>query len=172
MQVFRLLNLLINFSVWAVIIYINVKKCFIYIHIWAETFTVLALGYLFVSSGRQVIERKLEERNESVSENEKSQTWKTGVFWFSVAFPMVLTSNLLFFTILRDDLIYSWEYDYSTDGAWSWRIVFLYLSHLCPLVGLLIDFFMNRIRMQYTHVCFLITVAIIYFLFSYLGQFV
>ena len=170
MQFCRLLNLLINFIVLAFIIYINVKKCFIYIHIWAQVCTVLALGYLFISSGRQVIERKLEERNEPVAENEKSQTWKQGVFWYTVALPLVLTSNLLFFLLLRKDLIYSWEYDYSDDGKFGWRIYLLYLSHVAPLVGLLQDFFMNRIRMQYTRIFAIYLITIIYFLFTYLGQ--
>jgi hypothetical protein len=52
MQVIRFINLILNFITWCIVMYINVKKCVIYYYIWSLTYTVLALGFLFVSSGR------------------------------------------------------------------------------------------------------------------------
>lgn len=52
MQIIRLFWLIAVFLVWCLNFYINVKKCVIYINFWALTATLLALGFLFVSSGR------------------------------------------------------------------------------------------------------------------------
>ena len=72
MQIIRLINLLINFAILATVMYISVKKCIIYFHIWSVAITVVALGFLFISSGRQVVERKMKEKNDEVPEKEKS----------------------------------------------------------------------------------------------------
>lgn len=68
MQIIRLFLLIGLAVVWFLNVYINVKKCVLYINVWALTYTVLALGFLFVSSGRQVIEKKLAERGDPVEE--------------------------------------------------------------------------------------------------------
>jgi hypothetical protein len=57
MQVIRLFWLLVTFVVWCLNFYINVKKVVMYLNFWALTATLLGLGFLFVSSGRQAIER-------------------------------------------------------------------------------------------------------------------
>ena len=64
MQVVRFVFVILVFLVWSVNFYINVKKCIMYINFWALTLTLLALGFLFTQSGRQVIERKLLARKE------------------------------------------------------------------------------------------------------------
>jgi len=52
-----------------------------------------------------VIERKLAERGEPVSEKEKSSTWKIAVFFYTLAIPFAFTSLLLFFLYLEKDLL-------------------------------------------------------------------
>jgi len=105
MQMIRLFMLCLVFVIWCLNVYINVRKCIIYINIWALTHTLLAMGFLFISSGKQMIEKKLEERGEPLTEKEKSSTWKIGVILYAVAFPFVVTTNLLFFVLYKDDLI-------------------------------------------------------------------
>lgn len=52
MQIVRLVSLLIILVIWMMNFYINVKKVVMYLNFWSLTFTLLALGFLFVSSGR------------------------------------------------------------------------------------------------------------------------
>ena len=68
----RLITFFIVLAIWALNFYINVKKVIIYINFWALTANPLSIGYLFATSGRQVIERKLKEANKPVSEKERS----------------------------------------------------------------------------------------------------
>jgi hypothetical protein len=48
----------------------------LYITFWGINLTLISLGFLFVSSGRQVLERKLVERGEELEEKEKSKFWR------------------------------------------------------------------------------------------------
>lgn len=64
MQMVRIISLALIFILWCVEFYITVKKCIMYLNFWGLTFTMLALGYMFVASGRQVIERKMRERGQ------------------------------------------------------------------------------------------------------------
>jgi len=91
--------------VWFMNLYINVKKCIIYMNVWALTYATLATGFLFVSSGRQVIERKLAERGDPVREKERSELWKFGVVLYAMAMPWVFTVNVMFFAFYRQDII-------------------------------------------------------------------
>jgi hypothetical protein len=59
MQVIRLINMIITFILWCLVVYIILRRCILYINFWALTFTLTALGFLFVSSGRKVVEKKL-----------------------------------------------------------------------------------------------------------------
>jgi hypothetical protein len=61
-----------------------------------------ALGFLFVSSGRKVVEKKLEERGEELEDKEKSTLWRRGVIYYNIAFPFVITSNVIFFSLTLD----------------------------------------------------------------------
>jgi hypothetical protein len=151
-----------------VIVYINVKKCLIYFYIWALTLTVLAIGFLFVSSGRQVVEKKLKDRGDPVEEKEKSTSWKIGVFFYSIALTYVSTANVLFFALVKDDLTYSVENDFS-DGLWSWRNVFIWIGHLLPLTSLIIDCSLNRVVLSQKHMVPTIFLTLLYFLSTFVG---
>lgn len=117
-----------------------------------------------------MVERKLAERNDPVPEKEKSSTWKSGVFWYSISLPFVCTANILFFFWVREDLIYQWEYDYSSDGSFTWRIPILYLSHIIPLIGILLDFALNRVVLSYKHLVVSLLFTLLYFFASFVGQ--
>ncbi len=52
MQIIRLIWLFAVLVIWCLNFYINVKKVVIYFNFWALSFTLLALAFLFVSSGR------------------------------------------------------------------------------------------------------------------------
>ena len=105
MQLIRLILLFLMAIVWFMNLYINVKKCIIYMNVWALTYATLATGFLFVSSGRQVIERKLAERGDPVREKERSELWKFGVVLYAMAMPWVFTVNVMFFAFYRQDII-------------------------------------------------------------------
>lgn len=104
MQMIRCLNFVFVFVLWSLSLYISLKKCVLYIHCWALTQTLIALGFLFVSSGRQVIEKKLAARGDPVEEQEKSETWKVAILMYGIAMPFVFTANVLYFVLVKDDL--------------------------------------------------------------------
>jgi hypothetical protein len=147
-------------------LYINVKKSIIYINVWSLSYTVLAMGFLFVSSGRQVIERKLAERGDPVSEKKQSETWKFGVILYSMALPWIFTANLLYFVFYKDDMVAQVTIEYGGD----WRIPIIWLSHLLPLSVLVIDFFLNKLIMAYKHVWINVLLMALYFFCTYVGQ--
>ena len=149
--------------------YINVKKCIIYYYIWALTYAVLAFGFLFVSSGRQVVEKKLAERGDPVAEKEKSTSWKIGVFFYSLTISFVFTANLLYFALINMDLNYQVENDFD-QGKWGWRNVFVWIGHLLPLTSLTIDFALNRVVLSHKHLVFSLLFTLVYFFMTYIGQ--
>ena len=93
----RLITFFIVLGIWALNFYINVKKVIIYINFWALTANLLSIGYLFGTSGRQVIERKLRERGQPVSDKEKSSLWKVGLLFYTIAWPFTTASTITFF---------------------------------------------------------------------------
>lgn len=171
MQMIRLINFIIVFLIWATNIYINMKKGCLYIYMWGLTFATLALGYLFVSSGRQVVERKMEEKGDPVDSKDKSTTWKHGVFFYTLALPFVFTANILFYVFLRNDLKDQIVRDLLREGeSDSWRIYFIWAAHIVPLLALMIDFALNRLVMAYWHVLISIALTGLYFFGTYVGQ--
>ena len=63
MQVIRLILIIFLLGVWSVNFYINVRKCIMYLNFWALTVTLLYMLWVFPSSGRQVVEKKLQVKN-------------------------------------------------------------------------------------------------------------
>jgi len=88
------------FVCWCIVVFIQVKKCTIFFYSWSITFATLALGLLFVSSGRQVVERKLAERGEPVEDKHKSSTWKFGIFFYMMAIPFACTEVVIYAAFL------------------------------------------------------------------------
>lgn len=102
MQVVRFILILALIAIWGLNFYINVKKCFMYLNFWALTFTLLYMLCIFTSSGRQVVERQLHALNK-LEDADKSSGWKRAVFFHSTAWPLVVTSVVLFSVYLRQD---------------------------------------------------------------------
>jgi hypothetical protein len=168
MQIVRLVFLILLVVIWIFNFYINVKKCVIYLNFWAITFTVLALGYLFISSGRQVIERKLKERGDEVPEKEKCRNWKLGVFFYTIAWPLTIVSNFIFFTFVGDDQICLTFIDF---GWLEWREIIIYMSVVSPLAALLVDLAMNRLVMSHKHLAINFILLVVYFfVFAVVGS--
>lgn len=167
MQIIRLFWLLAVLVIWCLNFYINVKKVVIYFNFWALSFTLLALAFLFVSSGRQVIERKLAENGEPVPENEKSSTWKTGLLFYTLAWPFVVVSNLTFFIFFHEDQICQTYIDF---GFEQWRAYVLIFSVLVPALALLSDFFTNRLVMSYKHLIVNVVFLALYLFLTFLGS--
>lgn len=160
MQIVRLIFLLLLFIIWCINFYINVKKCVIYLNFWAITTTVLALGFLFVSSGRQVIERKLRERGDEVPEKERSRTWKMAVFFYTLAWPLTIVSNVIFFAFVKEEQVCYTFIDFGWD---EWREIVIIASVISPLVALLVDLAMNRLVMSQKHIFINIFILFAYF---------
>ena len=118
---------------------------------------------------RQVVERKLAERGDPVSEKEQSKSWKIGIFFYSLSLSFVFTANVLYFGLVMTDLTYQVEYDFDTNDMWGWRNVFVWIGHLLPLTSLLIDFILNRIVISYKHLPFILIITIFYFFSTYIG---
>lgn len=59
MQIIRLIQTVILFFTWILSIYINMRKSIIYINFWALTFTFAAFLTLFMSSGKQKVQKTL-----------------------------------------------------------------------------------------------------------------
>ncbi|CDW90199.1 UNKNOWN [Stylonychia lemnae] len=167
MQIVRLVSLLLILVIWVMNFYINVKKVVIYLNFWALTFTLLSLGFLFVSSGRQVIEKKLKERGEPVEEKDRSHTWKKGVLFYTLAWPFTVASNVTFFTFFYKDQTCQTYIDF---GFEQWRGYVIFLSVIMPLVALIVDFFINRLVMSQKHMILTVLLTVLYIFLSFLGS--
>ena len=171
MQIIRFIGLILNFIVFCMTFFIFVKKVLIYFHCWALFVALLAQGFLFVASGSQVVEGKLRERGDAIAEKDKSSLWKYGIFLYTLALPMVIIANILFFVMVFEDLQYSTEFDFG-HGKWGWRNVFLWLAHLVPLVTLSLDFFLNSLLLPYSAALFNFLLMVLYVAGTCVGQLV
>eukprot|EP00347_Sterkiella_histriomuscorum_P010834 403374747 len=167
MQIVRLISLILILVIWMMNFYINVKKCVMYLNFWSLSFTLLGLGFLFVSSGRQVIERKLAEKNQPVEEKEKSTTWKTGILLYTLAWPFTIASNVTFFLFFREDQACQTYIDF---GFEQWRGYVMLFAVIMPLIALIVDFLLNRLVMSHKHVMINLLVCVLYIFLSFLGS--
>lgn len=102
MQVIRLIMIILLIGVWGLNFYINVKKMVVYLNFWALSFTLLYLLFVFPTSGRQVVERKLLELKK-LENSERSKAWKWGLIFHSIAWPITVTSTVLFSLFFYND---------------------------------------------------------------------
>lgn len=166
MQIIRLVMFILVFLVWCTNFYINVKKCVIYINFWSLTATLFSLGFLFVASGRQVIERQLTERNE-LEDDQKSGTWRFAVAWYSIAWPFTVASTVLFSVFLWEDQICSTYYDF---GFEQWRGYTIVIATYISILALMLDFAFNRINVSYRHLIINILMYTIYIFMAFIGS--
>lgn len=164
----RLITFFIVLIVWALNLYINVKKVIIYINFWALSANLLSIGYLFASSGRQVIERKLRERGEPVAEKDRSSLWKLALLFYTIAWPFTLASTISFFVWFSQDQICQ---TYVEFGIGEWRSLVLYVSVIISPIVLLLDFALNRLVVSMKHLLLNVFLMGLYLLISFIGAF-
>jgi hypothetical protein len=153
-------------GVWAINFYINVKKCLMYLNFWALTITLLYMLFVFPTAGRIVVEEKLEEKKQ-LEDKDKTKNWKRAVFLHSIAWPLTVTSTIIFTAFLRNDQICSTYFDY---GFNQWRGVVVDLATYTPMGVLLIDFAMNKIPLSYRHLLVNLLVLGLYFFIAFIGS--
>jgi hypothetical protein len=144
-----------------------VKKVIIYINFWALTANLLSIVYLFWSSGRQVIERKLDEKGEPVDEKARSYLWKIGLLFYTMAWPFTAASTITFFIFFSQDQICQTYVEFGVD---KWRGVVLYLSVLISPVVLLLDFALNRLVISMKQLLLNILLMGLYLFIAFMGS--
>lgn len=168
MQVIRLILIIILVILWGLNFYINVKKCVMYLNFWALTLTLLYLLCVFPSAGRQVIEKKLEEKERKpLEQSEKSNSWKRAVFLHSLAWPLTITSAVLFSAFLMEDQLCATYLDF---GFEQWRGYVVFIATYLPVFVLLVDFSMNKLALSYRHLLTNILILGLYFLITFVGS--
>ena len=166
MQVVRLILILITVGVWGANFYINVRKCVMYLNFWALTFTLLYLLCVFPSAGRQVVESKLKAKN-SFKDEVESDSWKRAVVLHSIAWPVSVTSAVLFSAFLFEDQICATYFDF---GFEQWRGVVVFIASYTPILVLFIDFVMNKLVISYKHLITNVVLLGFYFLGTFFGS--
>lgn len=85
MQVFRMFSVLALFVTMCVYTYIYLRSAAFNYNFWALLSTLLAFGFLFIGSGKQIVYQKLVDRSKIVYQDpkKKSNLWKIGVFFYS-----------------------------------------------------------------------------------------
>jgi Ca2+/Na+ antiporter len=99
MQILRLISFMALTAVFGMYSYIYLRTSITQYNFWALTCTYLAFGFLFIGSGKQVVYQKLVNKGRIDYKDRKKKTnmWMIGVFFYSLAIPMVIVSNLLYF---------------------------------------------------------------------------
>jgi hypothetical protein len=173
MQVIRLCLLLLTLVVWTLNFYVNVKKCVMYLNFWALTFTLLYLLCVFPSAGRQEVERKLIEKKrlekndpkEDLEKNEKSNTWKTAIFFHSLAWPFTVCSVVSSIFLIQDQVCATY-FDF---GFNEWRGYTVFIATYLPMGVLLIDFLFNKLLLPFKHLIFSLGFFLIYIGIAWIG---
>ena len=96
------MSLIALFGVFGTYIYIYLRISLQQYTFWALASTVLAFGCLFIGSGKQKVYQSLVNLSkvDYNDKKKKSNFWMTGVLFYSIAWPMVLASNYLYFVDL------------------------------------------------------------------------
>lgn len=166
MQVVRFIMILGLIGVWGINFYVNVKKCFMYLNFWALTLTFLYMLCIFTSAGRQEVEHKLAQANK-IQDEEKSRSWKRAVFLHSTAWPITVTSVVLFSVFFMNDQLCSTQLDF---GFAEWRRVVVFIATYFPMFVLLIDFSMNRLVSSHSHFLTTLVIFLLYLFGAFIGQ--
>jgi len=166
MQVIRLLLIAVTLLVWGAMFYVNVKKCVMYLNFWSLSFTLLYLLTVLPNAGKIVVEKKLLKSKE-IEERSLSKTWKRSVIYYSLAWPLTVTSCITFtFSFFRDQVCATY-FDF---GFSQWREVVVILATYLPLFVLVIDLIINRVPLSYKHLYMNLTVILAYIAINVISQ--
>ena len=166
MQIIRLILIAITLAVWGAMFYVNVKKCIMYLNFWSLTFTLLYLLTVLPNAGKIVVEKqllgadKLEEKNISIA-------WKRSIIYYSIAWPLTVTSCLTFSLFFMRDQVCSTYFDF---GFGHWREVIVILATYVPLFVLLVDLFINRVPLSYKHLYMNLVIICVYISINVISQ--
>lgn len=99
MQIFRFIMVLAMIGILCCYCWIYLLNSLHQFHFWALLSCVLAEGHLFVGSGKELVKHKLtimaldDENIKPI----KSRLWQTGLIWYTLALPTIITSNVIYF---------------------------------------------------------------------------
>ena len=185
MQFIRLLLILCLFADFIVITFIFFKQTILYINWWSLFFTTIFSVNLFIGSGMEKCCQQQIEQRVKKEELLRSRLWMRGVFYYGLALPLVITSNIAYFSShfdVRNDLFkitavfFQKNYDPSIaapntfrDSLSEWRRFAILMSHLLPLIVVCFELLMNKIRIAGHHIIFCMLFTGFYFLICYVG---
>lgn len=204
----RLFILCVLIGVFGTYSYIYLRISLQQYTFWALSCTLLAEIFLFVGSGKQMVYQKLVNTTkiDYKDNKKKSNIWMTGVFFYTMAWPMVMVSNFLFFVNMaavssklsdkmktkapflditnesirvdvktqieiRFQKEYTSKLNTDIDDFSNWRNDVVLLANILPLVCLLLDFIMNKIKMKLRHFWFVIIINACYLLVTLFAQY-
>jgi len=167
MQWVRFFFILPLVVVWGLNFYVNVKKCIMYLNFWALTATLLYLLFIFPSAGRLVVEEKMTNAGKNLEEKERTRSWKLALFFNSLAWPLSVTSAVLFSVFFMKEQICATYFDF---GFAYWRGVVVFIATYFPIVVLTIDFLVNRIVFSYKHLLFNILTFLLFVFATFIGS--
>jgi hypothetical protein len=102
LQFTRLISLLGLMVCVFIFFYIYVKAALFHYIFIALFITFLAFGFIFIGSGKQVVYQKLVNKGsiDYSDKKKKSNLWRIGVLLYSIAIPLVMTANFIYFVPL------------------------------------------------------------------------
>ena len=118
-----------------------------YLNFWSLTFTLLYLLYVIPNAGKILVDDQLLEIKE-IKEEELSQGWKKAILFYSMAWPITVTSCVTFSTFFLRDQICATYLDF---GFSRWREVVVIMATYTPLLVLSIELIINRVPLSYKH---------------------
>lgn len=167
MQWVRFLFILPLVIVWGLNFYVNVKKCILYLNFWALTMTLLYLLCIFPSAGRLQVEVKLIQNGAQLEEKELSSSWKLGLFFNSLAWPITMTSVVLFTLFLSDEQVCATYFDF---GFAQWRGAVVFIATYFPMLVLVVDFMINSVVFSYKHLLINVLFFLFYIFITFIGS--
>jgi hypothetical protein len=161
----------------------------------------MAFGCLFIGSGKQKVYQSLVNLSkvDYNDKKKKSNFWMIGVFFYSVAWPLVLASNFLYFVDLgalsnklsikvktklpflnirnqsvrqdiEDQIEIFFEKNLSRLPESQWREQIVMYATLVPLVCLCLDMMINKIKIKIGHYWFVVSINVLYFFYTMFVQ--
>lgn len=164
--------------------FIKVTQGFHFYSFHSLIITTVTFFFLFFEFGKQKC-FQLRVKDPSLGKNtvERSDRWTWGVFFYSLAFPMAIVNNFIFFVNYRGDEKTSISEDVKLNIAtrndpvynlnpdvYSFRQSFMWWVNLIPLICLSIEFCFNQIWFPLHFWMFNFIYSLFYLLWTYFDQ--
>jgi len=107
-----------------------------------------------------------------------------GIFFYNQALPLIVTANLIWWIPnlhVRYDtkkyilVEYAKEFNYEPEKnenehlIANWRLATFDVAHLMPILMLILEFSINRIRIPWHHLLYTIIFTLVYFMITFAG---